>query len=222
MKKFFFLPALLAGTLLLASCGTTSGALAGIGGLTGGTGSAANSGSSETTGASFLGNLLGTLLGESTTLSEKKLAGTWNYTGADCAFESENFLAKAGGAVAAQKINSELNTQLAKVGIKQGSCSFTFNEDKTYSATIGGRHISGEYTLDATHKTVKMTYLGGLGSMTPHIALKGGKLSLLLDSDKLLNLVKTISALSNNSSIKTVSTLLGNYDGMYIGIQLQK
>lgn len=222
MKRFFFLPALLAGALLLSGCGSTAGALAGIGGQTSGTVSTTPNTESSNNGSSFLGNLLGTLLGESTTLSEKKLAGTWNYTGADCAFESENLLAKAGGAVAAQKINSELNTQLAKVGIKQGSCSFTFNEDKTYSATIGGRHISGEYTLDATNKTVKMTYLGGLGSMTPHVALKGGKLSLLLDSDKLLNLVKTISALSNNSSIKTVSTLLSNYDGMYIGIQLQK
>lgn len=230
MKKFILLPALLAGALLLTSCGTTGSSLIGnvgqalISGATSNSGN--NSSSADNSSTSFdnsvLGSLLGNLIGESTTITEKKLAGTWNYTGADCAFESENFLAKAGGAVAAGKINEQLNTQLAKVGIKQGACSFTFKEDNTYSAVIGGRNISGNYTIDAENKKIKMTYLGGLGSMSPHVSLKGNKLSLLLDSDKLLNLVKTISALSNSSSIKTVSSLLGNYDGMYIGIQLKK
>lgn len=230
MKKFTFLPALIAGALTLTACGTTgSGSLAsGVGqtlisnALTGGNSTNTTTETTTSTGTSVLGNLLSSLLGESSTLSTSDLVGTWNYTGSDCVFESENLLAKAGGAVAAKKIESNINSQLAKVGIQEGACTFTFNKDNTYSAQIGGRTISGTYTLDASQKTVKMTYLAGLASMTPHVVKKGSKLSLLIESDKLLTLVKGVSALSNSTSLKTVSTLLGNYDGLYIGMQLSK
>lgn len=226
MKKITLSLALLAGSLVLTGCGSTGSSIAsGIGQAL--INNAVNNGSNQTqktveTGASVLENLLGSVLGSSSALTEKDLTGTWNYTGADCVFESENLLAKAGGAVAASKIESELNTQLAKVGIKQGTCSFTFNQDKTYSAKIGGRTIQGQYTLDTKNKTLTMTYLGGLAKMTPHIAKTNGKLSMMIESKKLLTLVKGISAVSNSSSLKAASSLLDNYDGMYVGMQLSK
>ena len=137
-------------------------------------------------------------------------------------FESENLLAKAGGAVAAQKVENELNTQLAKVGIKSGACTFTFNSDNTYTAKLGTRTIQGQYTLDTKNKKLKMTYLGGLATMTPRVAMTNGKLSLLLESDKLLTLVKGVSALSRSTSASAVSSILSNYKGMYIGMKLSK
>ena len=148
--------------------------------------------------------------------------GTWNYKSPSCAFESESLLAKAGGEVAAAKIETEMESALSKVGIKSGSCSFTFNKDNTYSAVVGGKKISGSYTLNASEKTIKMTYLNGLGSMTPKVTKSGSTLSLLFESDKLLTLVNTVSSLSSSSSAKTLSTLLSNYDGMYVGMELQK
>lgn len=137
-------------------------------------------------------------------------------------FESENLLAQAGGAVASKKLEEQLNTHLAKIGVKQGACSFTFNEDKTYTAIIGGRTITGNYTLDVKNKTLKMTYLAGLGSMTPKVVVKNGKLSLLFESDKLLGIVKKVAAIGNSTTLKAMSALLSNYEGMYIGIQLEK
>ena len=92
----------------------------------------------------------------------------------------------------------------------------------TYTATIGGRTISGNYTLNTADKKITMTYLAGIGKMTPHIAKSGSKLSLLIESDKLLTLVKGASALSNSSTMKTVSSLLSSYDGMLVGLQLKK
>lgn len=115
-----------------------------------------------------------------------------------------------------------MESALSKVGIKSGSCSFTFNKDNTYSAVVGGKKISGSYTLNASEKTIKMTYLNGLGSMTPKVTKSGSTLSLLFESDKLLTLVNTVSSLSSSSSAKTLSTLLSNYDGMYVGMELQK
>ena len=58
--------------------------------------------------------------------------------------------------------------------------------------------------------------------MTPHIAMKNGKLSLLIESSKMLSLMKGVSALSKSTTASTISTLLSKYNGMYIGMQLSK
>lgn len=228
MRKFTVSLATIASAMLLASCGTTSSSslLSGVGqallqnAVSGDNG--ASTSEAVSTGTSLLSNLLSGVLGSSSSLSQDDIVGTWNYTSADCVFESENLLAKAGGAVAATKIENEINTQLSKVGIKKGSCSFTFNSDNTYSAKIGGKTISGNYTLDSKNKKIKMTYLAGLGSMTPRISKSGNKISLLIESDKLLTVLQGVSAISGSSTISTVSSLLSNYDGLYIGMQLSK
>lgn len=228
MRKFTVSLATLASALLLASCGTTSSSslLSGVGqtllqnAVSGG--SSSSTSDVVSTGSSLLSNLLSGVLGSSSSLSQDDIVGTWNYTSADCVFESENLLAKAGGAVAATKIESEINSQLSKVGIKKGSCSFTFNSDNTYSAKIGGKTISGNYTLDSKNKKIKMTYLAGLGSMSPRISKSGNQISLLIESDKLLTVLQGVSAISGSSTISTVSSLLSNYDGLYIGMQLSK
>lgn len=234
MKKFSVSLALAAGALALTSCGTTGGSVAQsvgsavlsgvLGGntTTGSTTTSSSSSSSILSGISSLGDVLTTILGNSSSISQSDLVGTWQYTGADCVFESDNLLAKAGGAAASAKIESELNTQLSKFGIKQGACSFTFNSDNTYTANLGGRTISGTYTLDTTNKTVKMTYLAGLASMTPHVAKSGSKISLLMEGDKLLSLMKGVSALSKSTSASAISSILSNYQGLYIGMQLSK
>lgn len=225
MKKFFFIPALVAGSLLATGCVTNGGG--GIGSVgqslltgQGNSGNAASTGKSD--GAALLGSLLGELLGQSATLTEKSLVGTWEYTGSDCVFESESLLAQAGGAVAANRLKGQLNTQLEKIGIRQGTCSFIFRSDNTYEGVIGGHTIQGNYTLDAANKKVKMTYLGGLGSMTPHVSLTGNRLSLLMESDKTLALLKAVAGLGKSSTMTTVSSLMNNYKGMYIGIELKK
>ena len=58
--------------------------------------------------------------------------------------------------------------------------------------------------------------------MTPQIVKSGNKLSLLFNADKLLKLLTTVSALSNNSTVSTLTQLLNSYDGMLIGMELQK
>ena len=226
MKKVTLSLALAASAFCLTGCGTTGSSVLGsaassiLGGATSSSTSSASSTASSAAG--ILGNVLSSVLGASSSISQSDLVGTWNYTGADCVFESENLLAKAGGAVAASKIEDQLNTQLAKVGIKKGVCSYTFNKDNTYTATIGGKTVSGNYTLDSKNKTIKMTYLLGIGSMTAHVAKSGNTLSLLMESDKLLTVVKGISALGKSSALSTVSSVLGNYDGMMVGMKLSK
>lgn len=110
MRKPIIMAALLS-TLLLSSCGTTSLGTQGTGLLSG-----ANAG---TTGSavSALGSVLTNLLGGSSAVTASDLQGTWTYRKADCVFETQNLLLKAGGEMAAAKIESQLENQLGKVGI---------------------------------------------------------------------------------------------------------
>lgn len=215
MKKSTILAGML-GTLLLTSCGFSGANL-----LSGTNGTGNLTGTTNTT-TNVLGSVLSGLLGSSSTISQDDIIGTWKYSKADCVFETENLLLKAGGEVAATRIESQLDAQLAKVGIKKGSCSYTFNSDGTYKATIGNYNISGNYTLDLSKKTITMTYLGGLGRITPHITKSAGSISLLYESDKLLSMVQKVGKLSSNSAVSGLSTLLGNYDGLLVGMQLTK
>ena len=219
MKRNILPIALLAATALLTGCGASSPMLSGMGNQA----TTQTTASSQTSAliGSGLEKLLGSLLGGST-LNQQSIVGTWNYKSADCVFESENFLLKAGGEVAAAKVEEKVNATLTKLGLTSNQISFTFNSDYTYTATIKGRTIQGTYSLDLENKKMTLTYLNGVGTITPQIALTGNTLSLLYDADKLLKFLTTISAVSNNSTLTTLNTLLQSYDGMLIGMELQK
>lgn len=212
--------------LTLAGCGSAGSSL--LGGMTGGTTTPATSTEATSTGgnegglASLLGNVLGAVLGSSNTLNQEDLIGTWKYQGSDCVFESENLLMKAGGEVAANKVENKLDETLAKVGISVGKCTFTFNKDNTYVATIGGRSLSGQYSLDAANKKITMTYLAGIATMTPNIVKSGNSISLLYEADKLLSIAQKLSAMSGNATMQTLAQLASSYDGMMIGLELKK
>lgn len=215
MRKPIIMAALLS-TLLLSSCGTTSLGTQGAGLLSG-----ANAG---TTGgaASALGSVLTNLLGGSSAVTASDLQGTWTYRKADCVFETQNLLLKAGGEMAATKIESQLESQLGKVGITPGACSFTFNSDGTYVATIGQYNLTGNYTLNTKSNTLTMTYLAGIGRISPKVVKTGASISLLFEGDKLLSMVQKVGKLSSNSTVSSLSTLINSYDGMLVGMQLSK
>lgn len=215
MRKPIIMAALLS-ALLLSSCGTTSLGTQGTGFLSG-----ANAG---TTGgaASALGSVLTNLLGGSSAVTASDLQGTWTYRKADCVFETQNLLLKAGGEMAATKIESQLESQLGKVGITPGACSFTFNSDGTYVATIGQYNLTGNYTLNTKSNTLTMTYLAGIGRISPKVVKTGASISLLFEGDKLLSMVQKVGKLTSNSTVNSLSSLINSYDGMLVGMQLSK
>ncbi len=213
-KNFYFAVALLFSALTLNSCGAP--------GTTGQTTQTAKSSTSSSAAGGALGALLGNILGLNGKLTQADLIGTWTYEAPKCMFESENFLKKAGGEVAAAKVEKKLAEQFTKVGIKPGISKYTFAEDGSYQMTIGSRTISGTYTFDA--ETQKITMRGTLGflSSSAWVEKSGNKLSVLYDADKLLAIVSGLGAMSNNSAISGLSSLLGSYDGMKIGFKLSK
>ena len=149
------------------------------------------------------------------------MTGTWTYSGSAIEFESDNLLQKAGGAAAAAVAEKKLDEQLAKVGIKDGQVSFTFNADSTFTSTVGQRTMTGTYSYDATDKVVHLRYFKLL-NMNAKINCTSTNMDLLFNSDKLLKLIAFISSKSSSTTLKTISSLADSYDGMMLGFALKK
>ena len=233
MKKLSVGVAIFA-TLVFSACNTnTADVLSGVNtvlmgagsqGTTSQTTTSKTSGTTSTSGilSSAIGSILGDVLGASN-MTEKDLYGTRKYKGSDCVFESQNLLMKAGGEVAAAELESKVNGYLTKAGFNAQKCQFTFNEDKTFSGVFMGKKLSGTYAYDATNKQVKLSMLGGLFTSSPYVVRSlNGNISLLFESDKLLKLASTLGTLSGNDTLKALSTLLSNYDGLRVGLEMGK
>ncbi|WP_289291819.1 MULTISPECIES: DUF4923 family protein [Bacteroides] len=149
------------------------------------------------------------------------MTGTWIYSGSAIEFESDNLLQKAGGAAAASIAEKKLDEQLAKVGIKDGQVSFTFNADSTFTSTVGKRTMTGTYSYDATDKVVHLRYFKLL-NMNAKVNCTSTNMDLLFNSDKLLKLIAFISSKSSSTTLKTISSLADSYDGMMLGFALKK
>ena len=149
------------------------------------------------------------------------MTGTWTYTGSSIEFKSDNFLKKAGGAAAASLAENKLDEQLAKIGIKDGQLSFTFNADSTFTSTIGKRSMQGTYSYDAATNQVQLKYLRLL-NMNAKVNCTSNSMELLFNSDKLLKLITFLSSKSSNTTLKTISSLADSYDGMMLGLELKK
>ena len=149
------------------------------------------------------------------------MTGTWTYSGSAIEFESDNLLQKAGGAAAAAVAEKKLDEQLAKVGIKDGQVSFTFNADSTFTSTVGKRTMTGTYSYDATDKVVHLRYFRLL-NMNAKVNCTSTNMDLLFNSDKLLKLIAFISSKSSSTTLKTISSLADSYDGMMLGFALKK
>lgn len=214
MKKTLICAFLAAASLSLSSCGSL--------------GSMGQKSSSATTaqdgsGTSLLQNALSKLLGNSDKLTKADLIGTWKYSKPDCRFEDENLLKKAGGEVAAREVESKLSETFAKYGFTGSSVSVTFEESGNCQLTAAGHSMPMKYTLDEENRLVTFTGALGLTNFSATVCKSGSnKLSLLLDGDKLLSLVSLVGSYSNSTTVKTLSSLLGSYDGMKVGMELSK
>lgn len=222
-KNFKVLSLLCAGTLTavtITSCGGITPSA-----LLGGTQSSSTTASTSTAaqiGSGLISSLIGNVLG-TPTLKKANLIGTWNYTSSDCKFESENFLQQAGGEIAAKTIENKLNDLFGKVGIKQGSLSFTFNEDGSYQMGIGGRNISGTYTLDEATGALTMVGMLGITKSEATVSLNSANnISILYDATKLMQVLNGFASQSGNTTIQSLSSLIGSYDGLKIGFELTK
>lgn len=150
--------------------------------------------------------------------------GTWTYSGTAVKLESDNLLKSTAATLAASQVEDKLDEYVSKVGIKAGTFSFTFNEDNTFVATVLGKSFNGTYTLSEDYKTMSLQFgkTIGLKPFTASVSATSTQLNLLFQTDKLLELLGKLTSTSSNATLKTIGTLVNQYDGMQLGLELQK
>lgn len=196
------------------------GVLAGLLGYAGGN-SSNTTGSTTSKVGSIVGSILDNVIGSTTFKKADLCAHTWKYKSPGCAFTSENLLAKAGGEIAAKKVEEKLSTYYQKAGFSSSNTYFKFNEDGTFNAKIDGKSWSGTYTFD--EKTHAIDLKGRLLLSLNGFATKNSSgISILFESKKLLTIIQTLTALSGNTTLGTIGEISKNYDGIRVGFDLSK
>ena len=198
------------------SAATVAGVL---GAILGGNSSSNSSNSGSSSAGSIINGILNNVIG-SGTFKQADLCHTWKYSKPGCAFTSENLLAKAGGEIAANKIENQLEEYYKKFGFSSSNTYFTFNTDGTFSAKIDGKAWNGIYTFDEKTHAIQMK--GLLLSASGYATKTTNGISLLFDQKKLLNLIKALSAFKGSSTLSAVGSIANNYDGMQVGFEMTK
>lgn len=214
MKRNIFVTAVLSASLLLSGCGL---------GTTGTTGALPSANSTQTSdlasaGSNVLGTLMSTLLGNTTT--KNSVIGTWTYSKPKIAFESQNILAQIGSSVASSKIESTLEKQLSKLGFQAGKTSITFNSDGSCALVRNGKSFPGTYTYDTSSRIMTITGAFGVATIKPTVSVMVNELYMMFDADKLMNVMNTLASATSYTS--TLSSLLGNYNGLKLGLTMTK
>jgi hypothetical protein len=177
---------------------------------------------SEQSGDSKSGGLVQSL---TTVFSSKKQAtsdniiGTWTYSEPAIVLTSGNVLSNAAYKIAANKIESKLQSYLTQYGIAPGTFSITFNEDGTYSQTLKGKTSKGKWKVE--NQKLILT-IAGIKALSVTTQINGSDMQVVTDATKLLNLFRSFGANSNNSNLKTAASLLKGVKEMQAGITLKK
>jgi hypothetical protein len=195
-----------------------------LGGLLGGNTSSQDSNATLSTLGNIISGLAGTVYSAPVSLD-----GTYTYNGVACSASSSegNVLTNLAGTAVTAGMESKADEYLAKVGIKPGAMTFTFNaSDNSFVLNCGPLALPGTYKVGEGEKTVTLTFGKTMKflSMTGTLesSLTGAK--MLFTADKLLDMMKKISSQlgEKSSQIKAIAGLADGYDQFRIGFKLVK
>ncbi len=155
-------------------------------------------------------------------LQYSELVGTWDYVAPAVTFQSDNLLKKAGGEVAAAKVESEMEPYYTKMGLNK--LQMTFAEDSTFTMKVrmtykGTVSIGDDGLYEFDFKAFGKVKTG---EMTAYMARSGNNIKMTFDVSKLITIFEKVSSFTGNSTLKTLSSLLSSYDGLNAGWELKK
>ena len=121
-------------------------------------------------------------------------------------------------------MEKKLDEAVQKIGITPGLFSFTFTANKTFAITFKKKTIEGTYTLSSDKEKLTLTFgrLTKLGTMDIMIDLGNKELELLFKAKNLIELLDKIASSGNSDALKALSVLVEAYDGIYLGLDLQR
>lgn len=157
------------------------------------------------------------------------LDGTYAYNGvAVSATSSEGgILTNLAGSAVTSGIETKADEYLAKIGVKPGAMTWTFNaSDNTFTLNVAGIAIPGKYKVGDGEKTVTLTFGKSFQFLnmpgTLESSLSGARMTFT--SEKAMAFFKKLAgALSQTSSqVAGIAKLADGYDNFRIGFKLSK
>lgn len=198
-----------------------------LGKLRGDTTSTTSSGSSDDTNSGGILGAIGGLISNVTAnnkFSVDDIVGTWNYTSPAVSFESDNALMKIGGAGAATAVEDKLSPYYKQLGFNK--TVLTVEADHSFTMKLGLLSLKGTIEKDETDNGLVFNFSAfgkiSLGKVKAHATKSGSTLNLTFDATRLIEILTKISSKLNINTLKTVTSLLDNYDGIYMGFKLKK
>lgn len=222
MKKII-LSALAASVAASASAFDPKDLLGNLGKLNGDTTS--TTGDSQSTGGVLgsLGSLIGNVVANNK-FSIDDLVGTWSYSSPAVSFQSENALMKIGGAGAATAVENQLAPYYQRLGFT--NTSLTVDADHNFTLKMGLLVLKGTVEKDEEDNGLVFNFNAfgkiSLGKVKANATKAGKTLNLTFDATRLIQMLTKISSKLNIKTLSTLSTLLNNYDGIYIGYKLKQ
>lgn len=171
-------------------------------------------------------NVAEALLGAVTGQQNVDITGTWIYQGVAVDLVSENLFGTVASKAAMGTVETKLDESLAKVGIKPGVATLTFDKDYKFYFKVGKVSVPGTWTQEDDKITIKfgkaLTFLqlDGIikGSMTG--------CDVLFEADKFLSFAEKVISIygnvSGNSLVGNLGTVIGNAKGLDAGFKLSK
>ena len=112
-----------------------------------------------------------------------------------------------------------------KLGIVPGNFSYTFSSDSTFTNTIGKKVLKGTYSLDEKTRVLTLRYMLAktitVKSVEVQLVKSGEQMSLLFNTEKLMNFVSVLSSALKKSD-KTTPSLMDGYDEILLGFEMKK
>lgn len=151
-----------------------------------------------------------------------EIEGEWSYVGTAVELETDNMLKKAAAEMAAVAVEQKINEQQAKYGIKPGMLKFTFKNDGNATISALNQSLPVKYNLSKDKKSmnIKVANIINMDATIKHTI--DNSLSILFEGDKVIELIKYLNTQVDYATIKTISQVLENYDGLKVGIELEK
>ncbi len=171
--------------------------------------------------SSAIGGEAGSIISGKNNVSKENIVGTWSYQQPSISFESSDLLKQAGGQLTSAAIEKKLAAQFAKVGITPGKFLITFGNDNTFS-TIKNGAVTTSVTYVLNGPKITFSYLEGSAKVTGYAQMKNGLLSISFDSSKVIDVMSKMSKYSANTTLSTISSLAGSFNGMKTGVALSK
>ncbi len=208
MKKFFSVLA------LAAVVAVSANAQSNLGGILGNLGNLGN----------VLTNAAGAIYSGPVSLN-----GTYSYNGIAVSVTSSEggIISNLAGSAVTSGIESKADEYLAKIGVKPGAMTWTFNNtDNTFTLNVGGISIPGKYKVGDGEKTVTLTFGKSFQFLdmpgTLESTMSGARITFT--SAKAMAFFKKLAgALSQSSSqIASIAKLADGYDNYRIGFKLSK